>query len=351
MDRRKVVRALARVHRTWLRHPRWSLASRGALAAGIAWFVGVLAPAPLSDYPYYAPLGAVIATTSTLVRSVRDSVQVTAALLVGAGIARAADVFLSPGALSVALVVGASLLISGWRGFGEMGSWVATSAIFVLILGNVDALEYVGSFAGLVVAGAAVGVAINLALPPLPLRLTEDALEQLSDVLADEMEDLADDLDEPGALVVDAWDLRRRAVHGTLDRTRAAVEGIREAGRANVRVRRHRRWSRGQEVRSRELETAAASVEQVLGLLVDVTAPIDLGVSLRSALVDALRSTAAVLRADAWDPERDELVDRLAEVVREFERRVREEAPQVEVELVAGALVVSLQRAVEAFRE
>src|SRR5690606_8575909 len=96
---------LSAAQQRWVRHPRWSLAVRGAIAAALAWFVGVLAPEPFSDYPYYAPLGAVVATPSTLARSVRESVQAVLAILVGAAIARVVDLALYPSAASVALVV------------------------------------------------------------------------------------------------------------------------------------------------------------------------------------------------------------------------------------------------------
>ncbi len=78
-------------------------------------------PGPVLRVPYYAPLGAVVATTSTLARSVRESAQAILAILVGAAIARGVDLVLAPSALSVALVVGLALLCAGWRRFGEMG--------------------------------------------------------------------------------------------------------------------------------------------------------------------------------------------------------------------------------------
>lgn len=350
MVARRITGALNAAHRAWLRHPRWSLATRGAIAAGIAWYVGLIAPAPLSEYPYYAPLGAVIATTSTLVRSVRDSAQVTLAVLVGAGIARAADAFLAPGAPAVAVVVGAALLISGWRYFGEMGNWVATSAIFVLILGNADALEYVGSFAGLVAAGAAIGIGVNLALPPLPLTPTEDALDRLSNVLADQAEDLAGEVAEAETLPVDEWNRRRQTMDRVLEQGRRSARRTREAERANPRVRRHREWTRRQQVRVKELETVAASLDQAISLLMDTGDPVDLGDPLRRSFADVLRALVKLLRAHAWDPDRQELADRFDEVARSFTGQARQEGPQNDAELVAGALAVALQRAADAFR-
>ncbi|MEV0891651.1 hypothetical protein [Promicromonospora sp. NPDC050262] len=101
-------RFLVALHRRWSRHPRWALAIKGSLAASLAWIVAVLAPAPFSEQPYYAPLGAIIAMSSTAVRSVRHSAQATGAVLVGAVLAHGMDLRLGSSTLSVALAVGRS---------------------------------------------------------------------------------------------------------------------------------------------------------------------------------------------------------------------------------------------------
>ena len=63
------------------------LAVKAALAAALAWHVAGLLPlAPAEQYPYYAPLGAVIATSTTLSGSVRGSVQSVAAIALGAAV-------------------------------------------------------------------------------------------------------------------------------------------------------------------------------------------------------------------------------------------------------------------------
>jgi hypothetical protein len=203
--------ALAAVHRAWLTHPRWALAVKGALAASLAWFVALIAPPPFAEYPYYAPLGAVLATTSTVVRSVRDSLQSVAAVLVGAVIARTVALLPLPGLLELTVVVGLALLCVGWRIFGEMGSWTVMSAIFVLIIGSGDTGDYVGSYAGLILVGAAIGVGVNLLLPPLPLTPSELALSRLRDGIAEQVEALAAWLNDRGALQPDEWDSAARS--------------------------------------------------------------------------------------------------------------------------------------------
>ncbi|MDO8143453.1 aromatic acid exporter family protein [Isoptericola sp. 178] len=351
MVEKRVAGVAQAMYWAWLRHPRWSIAARGALAAGVAWVVGIYVPHPLGDFPYYAPLGAIIATTSTLVRSVKDSYRVTVAVLLGAGIARLAQEFLPVGPFSIALVIGVALLCAGWKFFGDQGSWVANSALFVLILGNADALSFVGSFAGLVALGALVGIGLNLLLPPLPLTPTENALDGLSALLAGQVEDLAESLEESSDVDAEDWERRRVAIQPVLEETRVSVRESRDAAKAgrHPRVRRYRRWTEGQDARAQELETVAASVDVVVTLLVDTAEPVRLPEDLCEPLVGVLRSLAGVLRADAWGEDRDELVDALREQVRDFRRGVVERSSDPGEGLVVGSVAVALRRAADAF--
>jgi len=345
-------RAVAAVHDAWVRHPRWSLALRGALAAALAWLVGVLAPPPLSDYPYYAPLGAVIATTSTLARSVRESAQTVGALLLGATIALVVDAVLAPGVLSVALVVGLALLCAGWRGFGAQGAWVANAAVFVLVLGQGDDVAYVGAFAGLVVVGAAIGTGVNLLLPPLLLTPSALALGALRDALVDQLDDLAGWLDHEGPLDAEEWERRRHALFPTIEGARAAVDRSGEASRGNPRARRHGERVRSQARQAEALGTAAEVVDEVVRLLVGWEGAgrddVALGPRLRPELADALRSYADALRGEDDDADVDPGVglarslDRFHAVVRDARTRSGDDL------LVAGALVVVLRRGADA---
>lgn len=342
-------RAVAAAARRWVRHPRWSLAVKGAVAAAVAWFVGVLAPEPFSDYPYYAPLGAVVATTSTLARSVRESTQAILAILVGAAIARGVDLVLSPSALSVALVVGLALLCSGWRRFGEMGTWAVTSALFVLIIGNAAKVEFVGAYAGLVVVGAAIGVGINLLVPPLPLTPTEEALDGLRDTLVDQVEALADGLEGERPPSAEEWEGRRRELEPTLARARDAVARTREAARANLRLRRHRDWALSQVRRSHELEVSADVVGSLVRLLVEWEREgrddLALGARLRPRAARALDAYAVALRSVGTEPADEEALRALAARAEDLRRAVREARQEDDEDyFVAGAVVLALRR-------
>ncbi|MEV0950375.1 aromatic acid exporter family protein [Promicromonospora sp. NPDC050249] len=355
--------------RIWVRHPRWSLAIKGALAATLAWFVGTLAPAPFSEYPYYAPLGAVLATTSTVVRSVRESVQTVAAVLIGAAIARAVDLLPLPGPLEIGVVVGIALLCVGWRIFGDMGSWAVNSAIFVLILGSGDGMGFIGSYAGLIVVGAAIGIAVNLLLPPLPLTPSEVALTRLRDELAEQIETLAAGLEDRGTLDPDAWEDRRHGLIPTIESARAAVGQMHEASRANRKVRRtgYRDWVASQTRRAGALGTAAEVVDEIVRLLVewerDGREDVALGRQLRPTFATTLRAFAAALRvAETQDAangpdggaaaqEAADAVRRLDEALDELRHQVRETRRTSEQDyFVAGALIIDLARGADALR-
>ena len=174
--------------------PRTVLALKAAVAAGLAWLVVIPFSGVADDYPYYAPLGAVVVTSTTVMTSVRTSLQALAALAIGAGLA--VVVVQAPVAqvVAVMLVVGIGTALASWQRLGEMSAYVPFTALFVLIIGGEDPSYYVLGYGGLTAVGAAVGVAVNLALPQLPLGRTLQALADLQEELSRQLRSLAEDL-------------------------------------------------------------------------------------------------------------------------------------------------------------
>ncbi len=342
-----------RVYGAWARHPAWSVALRGAVAAAIAWAVGLLMPEPFSDHPYFAPLGAVVTTTGTVVRSVRTAVQVTAAVLIGAAIARLVDLVLDPGMPAVALAVGAALVVSAWRALGSAGTWAVTSALFVLILGQADPEGYVGAYGGLVALGAAIGIVVNLLVPPLPLTPSELALDRLRDVLVDQLEAVADGLVLEVPPSSDEWPARQRSISPVLAQARDSVSDSREAARANRRARRYRTWAEAQRRRANALLEVADVVDDVVRLTAEWErrdrADVALGKALRPAAVVALHALAEALRSHDLDGADGEALERLEDATDELHQRVREVRARSEKDyFVAGAVVLEARRAQDA---
>ena len=112
-------RRLRHTGRTLTANPRFGMAVRAAAAASISWGLVHVLPRFAADYPYYAPLGAVIATSTTVAASMRQSWQTVAAIALGAGLALAIDQLLGRNLGTVAAVVGIGVLLGGWKRLGS----------------------------------------------------------------------------------------------------------------------------------------------------------------------------------------------------------------------------------------
>ena len=65
------------------RHPHLQLATKTAVGAGIAWLLVRPFDGFVSEYPYYVPLGVVVAMSTSVVGSVRSAAQSVAAICSG----------------------------------------------------------------------------------------------------------------------------------------------------------------------------------------------------------------------------------------------------------------------------
>ncbi|KHL11176.1 UNVERIFIED_CONTAM: hypothetical protein LK11_43845 [Mumia flava] len=331
-------------------HPRLSMAIKGAVAAALAWFVAHLLPAPLSDYAYYAPLGAVVATAYTVVASVRDSVRTVAAIAVGAAIAQLVEVAGLPSVVGVAVVVVLAILAAGWPWFADARAWVVTSALFVLILGRADAIGYAGSYTALVALGAAIGTAVNAVLPPLMLLPTSAELDRLRDTLVDQLDDLRDGLSADEAPSPDEWRAREREIRPVAARARQAVDWSRDAARANPRARRNARWVSSVTGRADALETSAEVVDDLTRMVVRWESrdrhDLAFGQALRPLVADALDAYASALRTTDDATADPGALDRLQEATDALHRAVRARRSEVGADtFVAGTVVLALGRA------
>ncbi|MCZ2810839.1 hypothetical protein O2W15_05265 [Modestobacter sp. VKM Ac-2979] len=289
------------LERTWARNPQIGLALRAAIAATIAWALIQLLPQPAQEYPYYAPFGAVIAISTTLAGSARTTAQSVAAIAIGAAVALAVDGLPVPIVARVGLVVTAGMLLAGWHRLGGSGSWVPTSALFVLIIGGGDPVDYVLGFAGLTFLGALIGTAVLAVFPPLPLAPSQTELGRLRDLLAAQLEDLADGLQQEHPPTEDEWRERIHTIDPVLAQMRAAVQQTDEARRGNLRARRHQQVADRQYAQARALERLTLMVEDLTQLIAETeTADVShvaLGPALRPSAASALTGLADVLRS------------------------------------------------------
>lgn len=358
VDRRGGTSSAAAVPQDWVRtalgvavrHPRPALAAKVALAAAVAWMVVQPFEGVAAQYPYYAPFGAVVAVSTTVVSSARESAQSILAILVGAGVALAVESWLGHSVVTVAVVVGLGTLLAGWRRLGSMASWVPVSALFVLILGSADPEQYVAAYAGLTALGAAIGVGINLVLPPLPAGSTE-ALDRLRDTLVEQLEELAEALLSERPLSLAEWEERARTMEQAREQTRATVQIAAEGQRANWRARRWRHYLQRQYAAAVTLEQLPFIVEDVTAILAHETGAqetIPWGAPLRPRIAHVLQSAADLLRSvdgDGAGPrEVAGLRDAIDHLVEE-ERRTREQTGD---DLFGvGSIITALRRALD----
>lgn len=297
LDRKKVTRLL----RALADRPRLTMAVKAAVAAALAWLVVQQLGGVGEDYPYYAPLGAVIATTATVASSLRATVQSVLAIFLGATVATAVGLLPWPDVAALAVAVAIGTLLSGWHQLGAMASWVPVSALFVLIIGESDPMHYVTAYLGLTTLGAVIGVAANVAFPALHLASAQGSQGELRDTLADQLDQLAEALERPHDVTPQAWADRKHAIEHQVERMRQAVTEAADARRANWRARAWREQAEEEYEQARALDQLSFLVEDLTGLLADAienpTEQLPLGPELRGPAAEALRAMAETLRS------------------------------------------------------
>jgi uncharacterized membrane protein YgaE (UPF0421/DUF939 family) len=344
---------MLKAKRAWYRHPRLLLAVRTALAAAIAWVLAKFFPAPLSDYPYYAPLGAVVTSSITLAGSARESVRVLMAVLAGGAIGTSVQYLEVPELLALALVVALGTLVGGWSVLGSEGSWVPTSGLFVLVLGQGDPGDYVVAYAGLVLLGALVGLGVTAVLPSMALTPAAEQIERLRETLAEQLTALSDGLQQAHPPAKEEWRARSRAIDPVLAQMRSAVQQADEARRGNRRARHYRHQADRLYAQARALESVAFLVEDLTEMIAETEIAehqrVALGPSLRPAAADAVARLADVLRtidgatADEGATRRAYAgMHRLADGLREARRTTGDDL------FAAGSLVEVIRRALAA---
>jgi uncharacterized membrane protein YgaE (UPF0421/DUF939 family) len=334
-----------------VRAERLRIALKTAVAAAVAWAIVIPFGGLADEYPYYAPLGAVVAVTNTILSSAKALVQSVAAILLGGLLAVGVHVVLGQSVLTVAVAVLVGTLLAGWTRLGAMASWVPISALFVLVLGDGTPEDYVLAYAGFTGLGAAVGVGVNMLFPPLPLDNADESLERLRETLARQLDRLAEGLLAEKAIEQEDW----KSISDDLDEvgaeTRELVQHALEAQQGNWRARRWRRRAEKQYRATLALEQLPILAQDIAAVLVHESqagemAP--LPAELRPRVAHSLQALSDMLcsvesrgaRREEVD-ELDQAVDRLVQDV----RRLREETG--EDLFGAGSIVTTLRRARE----
>jgi uncharacterized membrane protein YgaE (UPF0421/DUF939 family) len=333
---------------------------RAALAAALAWQVALLLPPELSDYAYYAPLGAIIAVSPTVADSAAAASRTVLAILLGFALAVGVYELLPgpPNALTIALIVALAIAVEQWRALREQASWVSFAAVLMITVGTDDPAAYVLRYAGLTLLGAAVGVLVTtLLFPPLQLTTAVRRIALARGLLATHLEAIAaglrtGEIPEPGA-----WAERTRALGRALDGMRSAEAQVERARRANPRAHRWQGTAGSIREQSRALDRVAVLVDDLTTLVIEFQ-PHRRGLDRVDGatgwvLADALEGLARVVRipyhaTDTEPDERDAAIDAAVSALDRLTTLLRtSEIADDEGFFALGAVTVGMHRSLQ----
>jgi uncharacterized membrane protein YccC len=234
--------------------------------------VALLLPPVISQFAYYAPLGAVIAVHPTVADSASAAWRTVVAIVLGFVLAVGVYTLTRaiPDALTIALIVALAICAEQWRVLREQASWVSFAAVLMLTVGAEDPARYAAAYAGLTLLGAATGVLVTtLLFPPLQLTTAQRRIDTTRTELARHLGDIASGLRNGDVPTPGEWARRGRELEAALDRMRAAEAVVERARRANPRARKWGGSTASIRDQSRALDRVAVLVDDLTMLVVE----------------------------------------------------------------------------------
>lgn len=216
---------------------RLLLAVKASIAVLGAWLLALLLPGDLDKYAYYAPLGALLGVTPTVVGSIRTTVEMVTGIVLGvlSGwllIATGMPWFLRP-----PVAAGIGVCFAGVRLLGEGRVYVAITGVFVVILGVDDPQSYGASYIVQFGLGLVVGTIINLLLiPPLTTSSARSRVAELQRDLAAHLHEISDVLISEWPPDRENWVSYSRDLRRSVDGAETAVDQARDSAKANLRT-------------------------------------------------------------------------------------------------------------------
>ena len=301
-----------------------------ALAVGIAWTIAPYLPGVADNYPYYAPLGAIVSMYPTLMGSMKNALQTLGSLVVAIVLAGAVILFSSPSVLTMSLAVGAGALIAATGWFGPNREYIPVTVLFVLIIGGRDADDYSLGYLEQVSLGIVVGLLINvLIFPALSQNAVDEHLANFRRVLSDHLAEISEALADSWPPERDGWATTKDTLVSVSGKVREAVLLADESRKANPRARRYRRDLRADYEDLAALENVTFHVRDITDVLTGAVwgtpIKVELRPELRPTLSVALASVSTVLSEWGSAEERenalDSATDALASLTAELDAR------------------------------
>lgn len=282
-----------------VRSTRLLLAAKTALAVGIAWAIAPHMPGVTDQYPYYAPLGALVSMYPTLMGSAKSGVQTLLGLAMGIALAVLVIVTVGPTWWSIPVIVGLGVVLSGTGWFGAGREYVPMAALFVLIIGGQDADAYSLGYLVQMGVGVAVGLAVNVLIAPrLSSAAAGSKIDALQAQLAEHLREIGEAVRDPRDLEHSAWARNITALERTVGDVRLALAEGDESRKGNPRALLHRRDVGHDHARLEMLEVIAFHVRDISALLADTVWERPGSLEFDEALTVPL-SRACVAAADA----------------------------------------------------
>ena len=331
--------------------PRLQLALKAGLAAGVAFAIAPFMPGSAADYPYYAPLGALVAMYENVAGSMRQGVQTLVGLAIGVGLAFMLFSLGSPSPWTVAVVMGLGVILAGLPKIGSGRDWIPTAALLVLLVGGHNPDTFSFGYLFQMGVGVTVGIVVNLLVfPPLHFRAAELSIAELRQALAQQLWDMGKALKESWPPEHVDWSRRSEALAAHARSVRLAVEKADASRQANPRRHLHPRDLNLDYRNLRDLERLTFHVQDVTQVLSDVIwaedTPFVVPDEYAVPLGDAMASVGDVLRAlEEEQPERQaELAAAADEAISDLTARLGSEQHSTDAPSAVESILLSLHR-------
>ena len=331
----------------FLRYTRLQLAIKATIAVGIAWTIAPHIPGVASQYPYYAPLGALVSMYPTIFGSLRTGLQTLAGLVAGIALALTTMLlFGQPNVVTISLIVGVGVLLAGMPNLGAGRDYLPMAALFVLALGGDDPDGYSLGYTVQMLVGVVVGLTVNAAVfPPLHLNGAVNGLATLRTSLSRQLRDMGTALEETWPPKHEEWSQRESELDLLTAEVREAVELADSSRRGNIRSRKYRRDFTADYRALRAMESATRHVKDMTEVLTDAIWRNPQNVAVPAALTVPLAEAvnACAEAVETWDPESEEYSAATASLI-ELVRLVNTSASAESPVDATAALAMDLRR-------
>ncbi|WP_457967740.1 aromatic acid exporter family protein [Arthrobacter sp. D1-29] len=336
---------------------RLQLAAKAAIAAGLAFLVAPLMPGAAANYPYYAPLGALVAMYHNVAGSVKQGLQTLIGLAMGIGLAFLLVNITDPSPIAVAIFMGIGVLLGGLPRIGSGSDWIPTAALLVLLVGGSNPDDFSFGYLLQMGAGVAVGIAVNfLVFPPLHFDAAAASLDELRAALGKQLTDMGAALTESWPPEHEDWSRRSDELASAARAVRHLVREADMSRRANPRRKLHPRDVDLDYRNLRELERVTFHIQDMTDVLSDVIweedAPYAVPPEDSGPLADALTATGTLL-SSFRDGDPDLQAERFAAAESAVEACVEAtpgNAPETGTVPASESILLSLHRILRAVR-